>query len=402
MDFSVPFSWRCPTRLVFGCGETANLASHLAPLGLRSVLLCCGSGHTGRSAGFAQVQESLLAAKISYTVFSGITADPSAEQVRQATAVLLAGGYDGLVAYGGGSPIDCAKSAALCAANQLDILDIVYGRQTPGRPALPLVAIPTTAGTGSEMSSAAVTTDTAAERKIGFSHESFFPRLALVDPLNQVSMPPELTAATGMDALTHVLESLVSTAASPLSDALNLYCLELLGANLALAWENPQDMGARSAVALASSLAGAAFSQTGLGMVHGFAHPIGARQGLAHGTANAIMLPYILASLAGQAAVAPKLARAAAAFGCASDGQASRPAVAAAALVSRIAELKSRFGIATGLRDSGLSEAALPAILADACTYRNRPKTPRAFADAELGQLLQMAWEGDLSAAWKL
>jgi alcohol dehydrogenase class IV len=405
MDFDTSFAWRSPVRLVFGCGETRNLANHLAPFGLHSVLLCCGSSQTRQSEGFALVQESLKAAGIGYTVFSDITADPSADQVRQATALLTEGSFEGVVAYGGGSPIDCAKSAALCAANQLDILDIIYNRQIPDKPALPIIAIPTTAGTGSELSSAAVTTDSAAARKIGFSHESLFPQLALVDPLNQLSMPPGLTAATGMDALTHVLESLLSTAASPLSDALNLYCLGLIGRNLEQAWANPNDIAARSAMALASALAGAAFSQTGLGMVHGFAHPVGARQGLAHGTANAIMLPYLLAAMAGQSGVSEKLARAAIAFGCGSDkkpANGASPNDAAELLVAKIADLKQRFGIATGLRDSGLSDSALPAILADACSYRNRQKSPRAFTDPELARLLDVAWNGDLAGAWKI
>lgn len=390
------FQFFSPSRLVFGPGCSGSIGQELLGLQERlaigSWLVCSGGGHTRGSAGLRRVLESLDAAGIRYSLFSEVSADPDQDQVRAAVRAIEAGGHQAVLAYGGGSPIDCAKSAALSAANRLDILDIIEGRATARIDALPIVAVPTTAGTGSELSSAAVTTNSLSRRKIGYSNPSLFPRLAVIDPENQSSMPATLTAATGLDALTHLLESFLSTAANPLSDAINLYCLDLVGRHLETAWANPDDMDARSGMAVASALAGLAFSHTGLGMVHGFAHPLGAMHGLAHGTANAILLPYVLAALEADPANQGRLSRASLAL---SPGSQAEPEPLSL-LVWRLAR---RLGIPESLREAGLEEHHLDPILKDACTYRNRPKSPRAFSDTQLASLLHCAWIGRLDAA---
>ncbi|MBU0928073.1 MAG: iron-containing alcohol dehydrogenase, partial [Spirochaetes bacterium] len=336
-----PFSYYCPTRAVFGPGSTGGTGALVAGLGVRSALLVCGSGATRRSAGFAALAAGLEAAGVACAVFDKVTPDPDAGLVAEAALAVRSGGLEAVVAYGGGSPIDCAKSAALEAANGTGILDMIYGRAKPERPALPIIAVPTTAGTGSEMSAASVTTDRAAGRKLGFSHDSFFPRLAVIDPENHVSMPPAVTAATGMDALTHAVESYLSLGANPLSDAINIKVVSMIGAALPRAFSDGGDLAARSDMAAASAYAGAAFSQTGLGMVHGFAHPVGARHGVAHGQANAILLPYVMAALARDAA--PRMRDLAAALGaCGPDAPAG---AGAASLVRAIVDLKARLGI---------------------------------------------------------
>jgi alcohol dehydrogenase class IV len=389
------FSFFCPTRLVFGAGSTGKAGELVAGLGLRSVLLICGSGATRRSAGFGTLAAGLEAAGVSYQIFDRVTADPSAEIVAAAAAAISTGKHEGVVAYGGGSPIDCAKSAALSAANGVPILDFSYGRAKPARPALPIVAVTSTAGTGSEMSAAAVTTDRQNGRKLGYSADSFFPRIAIVDPENHVSMPVSVTAATGMDALTHVVESYLSLSANPLSDAINIKAVALIGANLPRACEDGSDLQARSAMAIASSTAGAAFSQTGLGMVHGFAHPVGARHGVAHGDANAVILPYVLAALARDAA--PRMRDIAAAMGaCSADAS---PEKGARALVDTVVAFKKRLGVAHDLGALGIGQKDTPVLLADALTYRMRPRSPRAFTDDELKRLLDAAISGDLKAA---
>lgn len=390
-----PFSFYSPTRLVFGPGATKDAGALIAGLGLKSVLLVCGSGATGASSGFATLRAGLEAAGVEYAVFNKVTADPDAQTVAAAAETIRAGRLEGVVAYGGGSPIDCAKSAALAAANGVGILEFIYGRLLPVKPALPIVAVPTTAGTGSELSSAAVTTDRAQDRKLGYSNDSFFPRLAVVDPENQISLPPRITAATGMDALTHAVESYLSLAANPVSDAINLMSASMISAALPAAYADGGDIGARSAMAIASAQAGAAFSQTGLGMVHGFAHPVGARHGVAHGDANAIILPYVLAALARDAA--PRMRNLAAAMGAC--GRDAPDKAGAAALVRAIVDLKAKLGIAPSLSAAGIREADAPALLADAHTYRSRARSPRPFTDAELGRLLDAAIAGDIGAA---
>lgn len=403
------FSFRCPTRLEFGPGLVRRAGELLSGLGLDSALLVCGSGPTKASPGYAALKDSLRAAGVAYGEFARVTPDPSDALVNQAAAQALAEGRSCVLAYGGGSPIDCAKSAALVAANAADgrgadgrgadgsgadgsgapgILDYLYGRAQPVRPALPIIAVPTTAGTGSEMSAAAVTTDAAAKRKLGYSHDSFFPAVALVDPELHLSMPPSVTAATGMDALTHVIESYLSLGANPASDAVNLRCAELIGGSLKRAYERGDDLDARADMAAASALAGAAFSNTGLGMVHGFAHPVGARHGVAHGSANAVILPFVLAAMEG--AAGPRMRRLA---------EALAPGMARAGLPRLVAELAAALGIAPSLKALGIAEPELAAILPDALSYRMRPRSPRAFSDAELEALLRAAWEGDLKAA---
>jgi len=394
-DSIAAFKFHCPTRVAFGAGSTKTAGQQIAELGIKTVLLVSGSGSTRKSAGFSALSASLSAAGIEYTIYDSVTPDPSAEQVAEAASAIRAGGHGAVVAYGGGSPIDCAKSAALSAANNMPMLEFSYGRAMPAIPALPIIAVPTTAGTGTEMSSAAVTTDRATGRKLGYTTESFFPRLAIIDPENHVSMPQRVTAATGMDALTHAVESYLSLAANPLSDAINLRIVELIGKNLRTAYLHGSDIEARSAMAVASSSAGMAFSQTGLGMVHGFAHPVGAKHGVAHGDANAIILPYVLTAMAHTTAA--RMSDLAAAFGACPAGTSAEKG--ARALVDAIVAIKKDLGIATSLSGVGIGPKDAPGILADALTYRMRARSPRAFTDTELGRLLDAAITGDIAAA---
>jgi alcohol dehydrogenase class IV len=213
-----------------------------------------------------------------------------------------------------------------------------------------------------------------------------------------------------MDALTHAVESYLSLGANPASDAINLQCVELIGSNLERSCDHGDELGPRSGMAIAAALAGAAFSNTGLGMVHGFAHPVGARHGAAHGLANAVILPYVLAALA--PSCPERMARLGEAFSSGSaarqtDGTKPRGDKGAAlagayAFVAEIAALKKRLGIPASLAELGIAEDQLAALLPDALGYRMRQRSPRAFSDAELGLLLRAAWSGSLSAAEKL
>ncbi|MBN1242604.1 MAG: iron-containing alcohol dehydrogenase [Spirochaetales bacterium] len=390
------FTFSSPTRIVFGEGSVDALGAELVALGASRVLLVTGSSHTIGSEGFRRARASAAAAGVALEVFSGVTSDPPVPIIEACSAAIAASRVDAVVAYGGGSPIDCAKAACLHAADarlpgaahpEASWGDYVHGRVRAERTGPPLVAIPTTAGSGSETSSAAVTTDLVARRKIGMSDGRFFPRLALVDPSLHASMPPALTAATGMDALTHAVESLVSRNASPVSAAIALESARLVGANLARAFEDGADREARSGMALGAAIAGMAFSQSGLGMVHGFAHPVGALAGAAHGLANAVMLPYVMEACI--EAVPEPYARLAAAFGLVPKGDADADARAALGFVRA---LSATLLIPRRLRDAGVDRELLPAILADALSYRNRAASPHAFTDAELHALLESAW----------
>jgi alcohol dehydrogenase class IV len=388
------FTWNEPTRLVFGSGSASTAGSELSALGARRVFIVTGKGPTATSPGLARVRASLEAAGVESVLYAQVGHDPDLAAIEAAAAALLDSASDCILAYGGGSPIDCAKSAALYAANVLasgapargaSLLDFVESRRKYERPGLPLVALPTTAGSGSEMSGTAVTT--AGERKIGLSTPFFFPRLALVDSELQTSMPRALTAATGMDALTHAVESYVSKRSTPLTRAIAAGAVRLILASLGRAYDEPLDLEARSAMAEASSTVAIAFSQTGLGMVHGFAHPVGARAGLAHGLANAIMLPRVMEACA-ETAPEPyaALARDVGLAVPVCDG--AGDVEAAGVLVGAVEALRAKLGIPATLSDAGVPVSTLSGILADALAYRNRPSSPRTFSDDELEALL--------------
>jgi alcohol dehydrogenase class IV len=375
------FTWNEPTRLVFG-------------LGVRRAFIVTGAGPTASSAGLARVRASLEASGLESALYAHVGHDPDLAAVEAAARALLDSKADCLLAYGGGSPIDCAKSAALFAANVLasgapargaTLLDFVESKRKYELPGLPLIALPTTAGSGSEMSGTAVTT--AGERKIGLSSPFFFPRLALVDPELQASMPQALTAATGMDALTHAIESYVSKRSTSLTRAIAAGAVRLILSSLGRAYDEPENLEARSSLAEASSTVAIAFSQTGLGMVHGFAHPVGARAGLAHGLANAIMLPRVMEACA-EAAPEPyaALARDVGLAVPICDG--AGDAEAAGVLVSAVEALRAKLGIPASLSEAGVPVSTLSGILADAQSYRNRASSPRAFSDEELEALL--------------
>lgn len=388
------FIYQAPTRLVFGEGKVEQAGAEASALGMRRVLIITGSGPTSRSEGLARLRASLDDAGLYNVLYAEVGHDPDAGRIEDAARRIEEEGCDGVIAFGGGSPLDCAKAAALYVKNGLErdaeasgsfFLDFVYGRAHFDRPGLPLMALPTTAGSGSEMSANVVTTDLAAKRKIGLSNPWFFPRVAIVDPELQATMPAALTAATGMDALTHALESFVSRRSTPLTRAIAGEAAGLILGSLGAACSEPPDMDARANMALASSMVAIAFSQTGLGMVHGFAHPVGARGGVAHGVANAVILPYVAAACA-ETIPEPFAALAAAAH---LPVAGLSPVAAAGLLIEEIRLLEARVGIPGRLGALGLPREALPEVLADALSYRSRASSPRAFTDAELGELLE-------------
>jgi alcohol dehydrogenase len=228
--------------------------------------------------------------------------------------------------------------------------------------------------------------------KKGTSSQFYFPRLAVVDPLLHASMPPALTAATGMDALTHAIEAYVSRFHTPISD---MYCLEairLIGRSLRTACRAPGGLAAqqaRSDMALAATLAGVALSQAGLGMVHGFAHPVGAMAGLSHGLANAILLPFVMHALIPDAH--ERLSDIGQALAGTGDLDAEQS-------VRTIARLARDIGIPENLEAAGVSSTYFESILADALSYRRRKASPRAFTDEELRGLLEHMYSGTIEA----
>jgi alcohol dehydrogenase len=294
-------------RILFGRGQIAGIGSLVRGLGAQRVLVITDPGVVDAGVA-ARVIEPLAAAGLSVEVLDRIAANPSTDDVVAGSAVLRglldvpaggrgaaeAGGGAVVVAVGGGSPIDAAKAIALHASNDLGVAALLAGT-VAARPGVPLIAVPTTAGTGAETNAFGVITDLTTGRKGYLGDESVRPRVAVLDPLLTVGLPPGVTAATGIDALTHALESLMSVNANPYAEGLALGVVRTIARWLPVAVADGADLEGRSQLLLAAHLAGLAMgSGTGLGLAHAVGHPLGARLGAAHGVALAAVLPAVL------------------------------------------------------------------------------------------------------------
>lgn len=380
------FTFRMFTKVLYGPGMIAKAGEACKELGATRVFLFTGS-HVVQTPAFAAVEASLSRAGLAVEVFAGVEADPSIETVDSAAGRMKEFRADLAVAIGGGSPMDAAKSSCLLQTNGGSIGDYLRKRRAIVHDALPLVCIPTTAGTGSEVTAAAVTTDRVAREKIGLNHDSIMPKLAIIDPEIHASMPPALTAATGLDALCHAIEAYVSRQAEPFSDAFCLQAIRLIGQNLGKAFADGQDLAARGNMALASAIAGVAFANAGLGVVHAVAHCLGAMYHIPHGVANALILPYAMEF--NLPANLPKFKEIAIALGESVAGLSLREA--AARSVQAVKQLKEDVGLPATLREAGVEEKDFPAIVANSLTFRLLPANPRTVAAKDIEYILKKA-----------
>jgi 4-hydroxybutyrate dehydrogenase len=362
--------WSYPTRIVFGPGEAGRTGEEARLAGMHRALILTDTG-VMRAGLIEPIRESLRAAGIDASVFDAVEANPSEANVEEAARAFAASGADGVVAVGGGSPIDAAKLVVLRAKVTLPFeeLDdaIDGGKHIPsGLP--PVIALPTTAGTGSEVGRSGVLTVRSTNRKTVVFSPNLMPRVAILDPLLTRSMPPKTTAATGFDALTHCLEAYVSKGDHPMGDAIALGGLELVAAHLADAVARGDDIEARGGMMKAAMMGAVAF-QKGLGACHSLAHPLSSECGLHHGLANALCLPAVVEFNGGVAH--ERLSRIARLFG----GNGS-----AGSCVTIVRELRAKVGLPSGLGEVGVTRAQLPKLadlaFADAChTCNPRPCT---------------------------
>jgi len=314
-----------PTRVVFGDGCSRAAGEHAARLGARRALLATDTGV--RAAGAAEgVIDALGRAGLAVTVFDRIDPNPRVASVRAGADVARAAGCDVLVAVGGGSVIDTAKAVGLVLANGGDVVEYDFTLDEPRRivrPITPLVAVPTTAGTGSEVTFWAVVTDPERREKLGVGGPLMAPAVALVDPALTLTLPPSLTAFTGLDALTHAVEALAATNAGPFSDLCAVRAVSLAATSLRRAVADGGDGAARRDMALASLLAGAAFTNADVGAVHCIAEVVGGLYDLPHGLVCALYLPPVVEFSA--AAAPQRYAAVAEALGAVGDvGEAAR------------------------------------------------------------------------------
>ncbi len=352
-------------EFIFGVGARKLVGQYLKNLGAKKVLLVTDAGVS--EAGWAkEACNSLQESGIEHCIFSAITPNPKDHEVHAGVESYLQCGSDAIVAVGGGSTIDCAKGIAIVAANGGSILDFEGVDEVPAV-VPPLICIPTTAGTSADVSQFAIITDVARSTKIAIISKTVVPDVALVDPETTFSMDSELTAATGMDALTHAVEALASNASSPITDVHALHASELVMKYLLKAIENPKDIKARGPMMLASLQAGLAFSNASLGLVHAMAHSLGGLLDSPHGDCNALLLPYVMEfNLSAAKGPYGKLAKQ---FGLKEPEEA----------ISAVRTLQQKVGLDSGLTTLGVEEKYFAALsenaLRDPCVVTN-PRPP--------------------------
>ncbi|MFR4972909.1 MAG: 1-propanol dehydrogenase PduQ [Butyricicoccus pullicaecorum] len=319
-----------------------------------------------------------------WEIFSDVTPDPDIETVTAGVAKILEFQPDTVIALGGGSPIDAAKAIVYFAAKQIDLRDC------------PFVAVPTTSGTGSEVSKFAVITDRARGIKYPLIDDTLLPDYAVLDAELTCSVPPKVTADTGLDVLTHAIEAFVCTEANAFTDALAEKSVKLVDHYLLLAYKEPDNREARQGMHNASCLAGAAFSNAGLGLCHSMAHAMGAQFHIPHGRANAILLPVVMSFNAGcettLTPVATRYAELASLIGMGATSMRQ----SALNLIHMVRRLQQRMGVPQCIKDVGVSaedfEAALDAMadaaLADRCTATN----PKPCTKEDIIELYRQAY----------
>ncbi|MDE6127509.1 MAG: lactaldehyde reductase [Muribaculaceae bacterium] len=372
----------------FGPGAREVLPKEIARLGLHKAFVATDKDLI--KFGVAdKVLDVLRRAGIPYEVFSEIKPNPTVANVKAGVKAFAESGADFILAIGGGSSIDTAKAVGIISNNP-EFADVVSleGVADTRRKSVPVIALPTTAGTAAEVTINYVITDEANEKKMVCVDPNDIPAIAIVDAELMYTLPRSLTAATGMDALTHAIEGLITRGAWEMSDMFELKAIEMIARHLPTAVAEPSNAEARDGMAVAQYIAGMAFSNVGLGAVHGMAHPLGAIFDIPHGVANALLLPVVMEFNA--PAAIEKYGRIAGAMGVDTAGMS--PEEAAAAAVEAVRALAVRVGIPQHLSELGIGEADLPrlaaAAMADVCT----PGNPRDVTEADLLALYRKAF----------
>ncbi|MGI2194792.1 L-threonine dehydrogenase [Shewanella baltica] len=374
-----------PSVNVLGQGAVDDAIGDIKTLGFKHALIVTDKPLV-KIGLVGEVAEKLGQNGITSTIYDGVQPNPTVTNVEAGLALLKANNCDFVISLGGGSPHDCAKGIALVATNGGSIKDY-EGLDQSAKPQLPLVAINTTAGTASEMTRFCIITDEARHIKMAIVDKHTTPLLSVNDPELMLKKPASLTAATGMDALTHAVEAYVSIAANPITDACAIKAIELIQANLVNAVENGQDINAREQMAYAQFLAGMAFNNASLGYVHAMAHQLGGFYDLPHGVCNALLLPHVQEY---NAQVVPaRLKDIAKAMGV--DVSAMTDEQGASAAIAAIKKLSVAVKIPENLTLLGVKAEDIPTLadnaLKDACGFTN----PKQATHAEICQIFTNA-----------
>lgn len=372
--------WSFPTEIRFGAGRIGEIAAVCRKHGIARPLIVTDRGLAATRV-LAEVRGA--ADELAPAIFDGLRENPTDREVEAGAAALTAAGADGVIALGGGSSLDGGKAIALLAGCGAPLWRFAWPDHATAAGetgAFPVIAVPTTAGTGAEVEASAIITDTAPPAKRALLHPALLPRAVIADPALTASLPPHLTAATGMDALSHNLEALCAAAYHPMADAIALAGIALIGRWLPVAVAQPENLEARGHMMAAAIMGATAFGK-GLGAMHALSHAIGALKGCHHGLTNAVLMPFVLAY--NRPAIADSMASLAAALGLA-----GRPFLA---VQQWVLALRRRVGIPETLSGLGLTRAEFPAVAAlaarDICAATN----PVPLDASSLQQILESA-----------
>jgi alcohol dehydrogenase class IV len=388
MAIQITGAWNFPTRVITGAGRIAELPDACRANEIAKPLLVTDQGLAGTTL-IASIVARVREAGIPVSVFSGVRSNPTESNLQAGINAFKAGGHDGVVAVGGGSALDVGKCVAFMVAQSRPVWDFEdvgdwWTRANTGGIA-PIIAVPTTAGTGSEVGRAGVITREATHEKKIIFHPLMMPRIAIEDPELAVGLPPFLTMATGMDALAHCFEAYCVKAFHPLADGVALEGMKIIDTYLPRAVENGSDLEARAYMFAAASMGATAF-QKGLGAIHSVSHPVGARYDTHHGLTNGVLFPYVL--VCNKAAIGdkiPHIARTLDLSGRDFD-----------AVLTWILALRKKLGVPHTLAELGVKETDAETIAADAVKDPTAGANPRQLTQAEFEQLTLAAIRGDL------
>lgn len=376
-----------PNKVILGNGTVAQAGEEAGKLGAKKALIVTDAGVV--KAGLVQgLEESLKAQKIKFGIYSQVKAEPEARIVDECVKAVCADGYDIIIGIGGGSSLDVAKGAAIMATNEGKIVDYSGTDLVPLR-GLPKILIPTTAGTGSEVTRAIIITDDSDNSKKAVFSDFALPDVAIIDPLLTLSMPLAVTADTGIDALVHAVETYVSVKATPFSDVLAIEAINLIAENLPVAYVRGDNIEARFNMSLAATLAGMAFTSGGLGAVHALAYPLDTEFHLSHGRSNAVMLPYVvdynkIGSLSKYADIAEVMGE---------DMEGLSEYEAAESLVSCLFRLIEDVAIPTRLSDYGVSRDDIPRLVAGGMKQKRLfVPNPRNLTEEDVNNIYESAF----------
>jgi len=386
MNLLNSFSFELPTKIEYGVGSARGLADAVKNLNAGKVLLITDKGIVN-SGLLEKVAGSLKAHKMNWKVFDNVEPNPKDYNVQEGAEIARRFGPDCLVALGGGSPIDCAKAIAVLAFQGGAVRDY-EGPDKIGADVLPLVAVPTTAGTGSEVTFSSVITDSGEKFKFSIKDPKIAPKVALLDPEMTLTMPPELTAATGMDALTHAIEAFTAKVSEPIADSAALYAIELIARYLRIAVSESHNLEARAGMLLGSVLAGIAFSHADVAAVHCVAEALGGKYDAAHGVCNAIVLPAVMAY--NMEYCKERYARIAAAMGLAVENvdQGAERAVEAVKKLASDIHLPGFNSL--GVKEKGVKEKDLEELAVNAFKNGSNIDNPRPMKKEDYLNLFQL------------